>query len=263
MKLKRFGAAVAAMTLAVTAGCGSNESATESTTLTKANFASAVTKAQSEVKTAHVEADISAQGQKFTMAGDVDGTNGVAADFTMSGAALGGNARFMLLDKVMYLQIPGLTPDDKFVKFDLRNSNAPGAEMLEQMLNQVNQLDPSKSAQMFKAITSLKKQGTAEVDGVQTTHYAVTVDTQKALQALGMGGAAMPGQMPKTIEQEVWLDDRNLIRRMRMKQPNVTMDITYSQWGEPVDITAPPASQTTDLEQMMSQMGGSPSGSLG
>jgi hypothetical protein len=73
----------------------------------------------------------------------------------------------------------------------------------------------------------------------------------------------MPGQMPKTIEQEVWLDDRNLIRRMRMKQPNVTMDITYSQWGEPVDITAPPASQTTDLEQMMSQMGGSPSGSLG
>ncbi len=159
----------------------------------------------------------------------------------------------------MYLQIPGLTPGDKFVEFDLRDSDAPGAEMLEQMLDQVNQLDPSKSAQMFKAITSLKQQGTAEVDGVETTHYTVAVDTQKALQAMGMGDMAAPGQMPKTIRQEVWLDDRNLIRRMRMKQPNVAMDITYSQWGEPVDISAPPASQTTDMDQMMSQMGGSAS----
>jgi lipoprotein LprG len=269
VKLKRFGTAVAALTLAVTAGCGAGAGGGEATEapgggLTEANFASTVAQAQEKATTTHVEADIKAQGQQFTMAGDVDGREGqVAADFTMSGAALGGNARFILVDKVMYIQIPGLTPRDKFVKFDLQQSNAPGAAMLGQMLDQINQLDPSKSADMFKAVTAVKELGTEEVDGVETTHYAVTVDTQKAMAAMGMADMAPSGQMPKTITQDVWLDGDNLIRRMRMKQPNVTMDLTYSQWGEDVEISAPPASQTTDMEQMMSQMGGAPATGTG
>ncbi len=262
MKLKRIGVSVAAVALAFTAGCGGDsggEATPEETSLTQANFASAVTEAHADVQTAHVEAKIEAQGQQFTMNGDVDGTpNRLAAAFTMSGQALGGNARFILVDKVMYLQIPGMTPNNKYIKFDLARSDAPGAAMLSQLLDQVNQLDPSKSAEMFKAITRLQERGTEEIDGVQTTHYTVDVDTQKALEVMGLDGTVPQGQMPKTLTEDVWLDSDNRMRRIRMNMQGFTMDMTYSQWGEPVDISAPPASQTTDMRQMMSQMGGAP-----
>lgn len=258
MKLKRFGASVAALALAFVAGCGGDNgsSATpeESGGLTKANFASEVSQAQLDAETAHLEADIETAGQQISMSGDVEmAKKDPAFDLTMTGGALGGDAQFILLDRVIYLKMPGLTQGDKFVKVDADESGDPMAEMLRGMLNQ---LDPSQTFKAFDAVTKLQEKGTQEIDGVETTHYTVTVDTQAALRAQGMQGQVPQGQLPKTLDYDVWVDDENLVRKLRMDVQQAKVDMTLSQWGEPVDISAPPPGQTTDMGTLMQQQQG-------
>jgi hypothetical protein len=255
--LKRLGASVGALSLLLAAGCGSGGSATaDSGDLTKANFSSEVSKAQARAETAHLEATIDVQAQRVSMSGDLDMTrNDVALDMSMTGAAMGmGTARFILVDKVVYLQMPGLTQGDKFVRVDTAGSSDPIARMFNQMLGQLN---PAQAFQAFDAITRLDKRGTQEIDGVETTRYTVTVDTRKALQAQGLASQVPPGQLPQTLRYDVWVDEQHLVRRLEMDIRGSSVDMTLSQWGQPVDITAPPPGQTTDMGGMMSQMMGS------
>ena len=261
MKLKRLGVLAASVTLVPTAGCGGSggTAADNGADLTKANFASEIVKAQSAAKTAHMEAAIQAQGQKMAMTGDVQmAKKDVAFDMSMSGAALGGGARFILVDRVIYLKMPGLSQTGKFIKIDTGDSSNPMAKMFDQMLGQ---LDPSQAFQAFDAITRLQKRGTQEIDGVETTHYTVDVDTRKALQAQGMAGQVPTGQLPKTLTYDVWVDGQHLVRKLRMDIQGTSVDMSFSQWGEPVDIKAPPANQIASMKELMQQFSGAaPSG---
>jgi hypothetical protein len=253
VNLKRLGVLAASAMLAVTAGCGGGSASDNGADLTKANFASEVVKAQSAAKTAHMQANISAQGQKMAMSGDMQmAKKDVAFDLSMTGASLGGGAQFILLDRVIYLKMPALSQTDKFVKIDISDTSNPIAKMFDQMLGQV---DPSQTFKAFDAITRLQNRGTQEIDGVETTHYTVQVDTKKALQAQGMGQVPT-GQMPKTLTYEVWVDGQHLVRKLQMDIQGTSVDMSFSQWGEPVDIQAPPASQITSMQDLMKQFGG-------
>ena len=255
MRLKRLGASAAALALLVTAGCGAGSGGTATEPeLTKANFASEVSQAQATAETAHVDAKIGAQGQNMSMTGDMDmSKQDVAFDLTMTGAALGSGARFILVDDVVYLKVPQLTRSEKYVRVDTGDASDPMAKMFSQMLSQMN---PSRTFEAFDAITRLQDKGTQEVDGVETTHYAVTVDTQKALEAQGLADQVPAGQLPKTLQYDVWVDADKLVRKLSMEIAGSTIDMTLSEWGEPVDISAPPASQTTTMDKLMGQMGG-------
>ena len=194
MLFKRLGVLAASATLALTAGCGSGGSAVDNgADLTKANFAPEVIKAQTSAETAHVDATIEAQGQKMSMTGDMQMVkDDVAFDMSMTGAALGGGAQFILVDRVIYLKMPGLSQTDKFIKIDTGDKSNPIAKMFDQMLGQ---LDPSQTFQAFDAITRLEKRGTQEIDGVETTHYLVAVDTQiEGEMVPGAGRHACVGQ---------------------------------------------------------------------
>jgi hypothetical protein len=254
VNLKRLGASLGALCMLLAAGCNSGGTATvDSADLTKANFSSEVGQAQLRARTAHLEATINAHGQRLSMSGDVDmSRKDVALDLSMTGQTTGmGNARFILVDRAVYLQMPTLTQSQKFIKVDTAGSSDPIARMFNQMLNQLN---PTQAFQAFDAITKLDKRGTEEIDGVETTRYTVTVDTQKALQAQGLAGKVPPGQLPRTLRYDVWVDAEHLVRRLQMNFQGSAVDMTLSQWGEPVDITAPAPSQTTDMRGMMGRM---------
>ena len=264
MKLKRLGVLAASATLVLTAGCGGSGGTAEDNgaDLTKANFYSEVVKAQTSAETAHMQATIEAQGQKMAMSGDMQmatkSAKDAAFDMSMTGAALGGEARFILVDRVIYLKMPGLSQTDKYVKIDIGDESNPIAKMFDQMLGQ---LDPSKTFRAFDAITRLQDRGTQEIDGVETTHYTVEVDTQKALEAQGMAGQVPTGQLPKTLTYDVWVDGQHLVRRLRMNIQGSAVDMSLSRWGEPVNIQAPPAGQITSMRELMQQLGGgAPSG---
>jgi lipoprotein LprG len=253
VKRRRIGVPLVALVLLL-AGCGARPegpATAQSADLTVANFASTVGEAQQQARTAHIESDILAMGRHVEVSGDVSGVRGdVAFDLTMSGEMMPGDARMILVDQVLYLRVPGLTPGRKFFRLDIDHSDHPAARMLDQLLDQVRRLDPAQAAKAFEAVVELDKVGTGQVDGVETTRYAVTVDTRKALRAMNMDGMVPPGRLPRTMAFDVWLDSDNLMRRLRISVHDVTTTVTFSQWGEPVDITAPPARMTTRMPPM-------------
>ena len=254
VKLKRLGVLAASFALALTAGCGGSGGSEDSAALTKANFGRSVTQALTKAQTAHMEGAVSAAGQNITMSGDMQmARKDVAFDLSMRGAALGGGGRIIVLDDIIYLKLSAIARTDKFIKVDVSDPSDPMAQMFSQMMGQ---LDPSKTFDVFDQVTRLQQRGTQEIDGVETTHYVVTVDTKAVLQAQGMGTQMTPGQMPKTIQYDVWVDADNLVRKLSMDLQGNTVDMTLSRWGEPVEISAPPPSQVTDVGQLMGQTSG-------
>ena len=97
-------------------------------------------------------------------------------------------------------------------------------------------------------VESFDKVGSEQIDGTQTTQYRITVNTQKVL-AKTLGDDTLPtgplaGDLPKTITYDIWVGDQdNLPRRIEYSMGGSSMTMELSDWGQPVDIKAPPPSQ--------------------
>ena len=99
-------------------------------------------------------------------------------------------------------------------------------------------LDPKIQAKAFgQAVTKFEQSGDPEtLDGVQATPYSVTLDPKKAPEVYGTTLTE-----PITVVYYVGPDD--LLRKMVYKDKNGDFISTYSDWGAPVTIEAPPASK--------------------
>lgn len=124
----------------------------------------------------------------------------------------------------------------------------------------------------LKAISSkVTVVGTAPVRGVPTTAYRTTVDLAKAAAASKLTAAQL-NQLESTIGQsslpiEVWVDHNNLVRQVsyaltvhpRKQAAAVHVDSTIDlyNFGAPVSVSAPPASQVQNFtSQALSAAGG-------
>jgi hypothetical protein len=107
-----------------------------------------------------------------------------------------------------------------------------------------------------------RKLGTETIDGVPTTHYRVTVDVKDALakatpnqrEALKrlLRFARQQGVEPASTRSDVWIGDDGLVRRMTQKLgPFGSVTTTFSDYGTPVHIEAPPADETADLSGLL------------
>jgi len=220
--------------------------------LTKASFASAVTKAQLVARTAHLSGDISSGGLSVRLEGDVrvgEDPADYAMDLTMSSTGLSdGTIRMILVDEALYMNL-GEATRDKFAKLDFANPSNPMEANFTRLLNSA---DPSASVDaMAESLRSFDEVGTETIDGVQTTQYRLEVDTAKLLTAQDLGDMADAAAqtLPKTLRYHVWIDQDDLVRRMSFSMSSLmsmTMDIT--DWGEPVEISAPPPGQVTNQE---------------
>jgi hypothetical protein len=105
------------------------------------------------------------------------------------------------------------------------------------------------------------KLGTETIDGVATTHYRVTVDKADALskatpkqrellqRLLRLAGQRGVDAEPNTVD--VWVGDDGLVRRMTQKLGALgSVTTTFSDFGAPVHIEAPPADQTVDFSEL-------------
>lgn len=85
--------------------------------------------------------------------------------------------------------------------------------------------------------------GPTTIEGTAVQHYQVSIDQAKYLQASGQGTGSANLGANEPIVEDLYLNDDNSLRRMLVAMPggvgNVQVDVT--QWGEPVDIAAPPA----------------------
>ncbi|HTU76611.1 MAG TPA: hypothetical protein VMG38_24085 [Trebonia sp.] len=139
-------------------------------------------------------------------------------------------------------------------------------------------LDPADLLASLTAISgSVTKQGTSTIRGVPVTKYRVNVDLAKAEAQVPSWERASFSQFAQglgtgTIPVEVWVDGQNLVRQMRevqhlpggagapagagqpgaVGQPagtDVTQTIDFYDFGDPVQVSAPPAAEVASLPQ--------------
>jgi hypothetical protein len=202
--------------------------------LTKANFADAMSAAIKAKGSAHMTMSMA---NSLRASGDVSYAGKSPAmqmTMTMSGAKI--EMRFV--DDTMYMSIPGMTPKGKFVA--ITGDDATFGPMLKQF----RELGPDGSvAMMRKGVKEFKHVGRAKIDGKSFEHYRVTIDPSVGLAALGMDN--VPGDSAKIVTQDLYVDKDNLMRRTVMTVSGQTITVDVTDWGKPVRISAPPASQVT------------------
>ncbi len=164
-----------------------------------------------------------------------------------------------MLYPVTYLRFPNLPlPTDKsWIKVDLEKpANALGVKLPQLQLG--GNPSPTDALAQLRGSKDAKKLGTVTIDGVNTTHYRVTIDLDKALARATPQQRKALKELVRTAKRngvdvapthvDVWIGDDGLVRRFSERLGSVgTIAMTFSDYGEPVQIEAPPANETLDL----------------
>ncbi len=243
-----------------------------------------------------------AQAISITADGITDFATG-DSDLTMHfGGAMGsmfsGDLTVRSVDDVAYVQLPsglggilgGLTGGKQWISIDA--SDMAGAS--QGPVPGLGQSDPTQFLAYLETVSDdVKSVGTEKVRGVDTTHYTATLDLGKAVDqsevpaelrdALQKLLAKNGGKAP-TIQAEVWVDDAGRVRRLTMDldlasfaglaggtgsvgaAPVVTVSIELYDFGVPVKLQAPPASDVAQLPSfggLGGGLGGGPGAGLG
>ncbi len=150
------------------------------------------------------------------------------------------NQEMIIVDGIMYL---GLSPK-RFIEYDLSDPNSPlGTDLTDQ-------LDPSAMAEVFeKGITKASYLGEEDVDGESMEHYRVTLDSSALIDEKDLPSGAPTDALGDELTFDLWFDDDGNFRRQEasLGESGGGVELSYDNWGEPVDIKAPPKSQITKI----------------
>ncbi len=211
------------------AGAGA-ESQSGRADLAQGTFADKVFGAIEDAGSAQIHFESGSGGKKFIGEGEVEYGDDLAVRMTMPNPAGGGGKQEMLLiGDTMYMGV-----GDRYMSMSLDTLRSSG------MPDMSSNLDPKAQKKAFEAaLTDFKQVGEPEqIDGVQATPYEITLDPSKAPETFGTTTSE-----PLTFTYFVGPD--NLPRKMTYKDKNGEFVVTYTDWGAPVDIKAPPADKIT------------------
>ncbi|MER7716079.1 LppX_LprAFG lipoprotein [Streptomyces flaveolus] len=221
-----------------------------------------------EAETAKLTVKVKADANGKSVTADGRGALDLAeGDSTMTITAEGQSIEQRVIDQVLYQK----APDQKaaggkpWMKIDLKRAAD------QQGANPQQIGDPAQSAAYAKAITDkdVSEVGTEKIDGVDTTHYKVSIDVAKL-----PGGDRLAKQIGPTLPMQIWLDEEGRIRRQQIdmaleapasarpegsaspQQVKVSTLMEFSDFGTEVDAEAPPASQVADVTDQVAQGGG-------
>lgn len=193
------------------------------------------------------------------------------AQMTVGGRSMGGMEQ-RLVGRTMYMKMGMLSAlgggsDAKpWIKISLDELGKKAGMNIDELLQQSRQMDPVQNTKMLTASKDVREVGKEPVDGVETTHYTGTYRMEDAITKLSpevqetyRKSLATTGM--QNMHFDLWVDGQQLPRKMTMKsnqtsQGAMTMTMEYRDYGKPVQIVEPPASQVTDFGQLMSKLGG-------
>lgn len=175
------------------------------------------------------------------------------ADVILDGTDAKDIVEYMRLP-VLAKQLPGGKP---WVKIDLNKLGSLKGVDVTTLLQSAGQQDPTQALQLLQSVGNVKEVGSEQVDGVDTTHYSGTIDPQKVAEKSGITGLApvLAASGAQSIPIDVWVDGDGYVRKFQesVKGTNATVLIAaqLSDFGATVDVTPPPADQTTDLAALL------------
>lgn len=205
--------------------------------LSKASFSAEVLAAQADASSAHIEATIDLTGESIQLSGDVAGL-GSPDDIEMDVAATfgGEQVQLLILDRVFYLKGEEFAPDGKeWLKIDLSDRSNPLAQMFDSA-------NPANFTAYLNGVSAFEDQGAETVDGIETRHYEVTVDTAKMLESNPMfqGQDASTLGLPDEVVTQVYVDADNRPIQLNVDLTSIgSFDVHFSDYGKDVSVTAP------------------------
>lgn len=208
--------------------------------LTVANFMDVTGAAMAEAQTGHISMSTTAAGQTVTVDGEFE-LGATLTDsllsYTMS-LPPDVNVDMRFVGGVFYVNL-GEATENKFLLMDPADESNPLASQLSAIVDQANATQTITQ----DAITSVEESGPVEtLDGVEATPYRVTVNAALIASAPGFTEeqrAALPAEFTYVF----FVGPDNLIRKITFELDGVTLETTYTKWGEPVSVTAPTAEE--------------------
>jgi hypothetical protein len=268
----------------ILAACGASGSATGASK--SSNSPKAVLSAYTQTlggRTATVSISVSIAEKvagKATKAVSVSGTGSVDfstgnADLTFSSPSTGKFTE-RLISPVLYLQLPAsedaqLPSGKTWAAINLNTiSEAKLGQSFAQLTSSSQESTQTLSYLQGVSSTGITTVGPATVRGIATTEYKATVDlTKVADQKNPTEQAALKSLEAQlhtsTMPIQVWLDAQGRVRQIAVQvqdsttpssntgsttpatSGSVTSTVDYYDFGTPVDVSAPPASQVDDV----------------
>lgn len=208
------------------------------------------------------------------MSGDEQFSPAPALDMKLdlSGTSLpGATGTFetILVDNTIYENVgpsmAAMTGGKPWLKIDLKSvGSLAGMAGGMAPLSSLNQsADPSQQMKLLLTSPNVKRVGAQTVDGTPATHYAGDIDPARMAEATGQLTADKVSALKTALQQagittehiDVWLGNDDLPVEFKVTGSstttgNLSVDMHFSNWGEPVNISAPPADQVADVSQL-------------
>jgi hypothetical protein len=183
-----------------------------------------------------------------------------AVEMTMNlpgfGMGAPGSLALRFLHPVMYLRLPN---GESWFKVDLQQAlRLLGVELPQ--LDLGSGQAPGDALAWLRGSKNAKKLGTETIAGVKATRYRVEVSLVEAVARAAPGERKELQQLLRWAKQQgsdvttqfdVWVGDDGLVRRLTKglgSSGSITM--TFSDYGTPVQVEAPPADQTVDVSKL-------------
>ncbi len=219
------------------------------TDLTQDNFLERTTNAMLNETSYHANITVEAEGATMVLTSDIlksDDPSEMVIRTTTPIDDFGTMARLLLIDNQMYMQMP--QTEGKWV---VLNSSSPEFDNIK---NSFNQSDITATIEKMKNMSSAITDFTAErnfevIDGVSTTKLALILDAKQYL------GDTWDSSVGDTMRVSYFVGPDDLIRRLTMAMGPALITMDISNWGEPLDVTAPSADEIITLDEMSQQEG--------
>lgn len=249
-RLAGLGLATMATVAFAVAGCGDN-TATSSTPGSAAPTTSGSASAADPAAAAKLSAAVeqldqtsftltASSGSGFKLTGTIDAPNGKAsAQLTASGPNAEINIKTLLIGQDLYAQVPGITKAGTWTHLD--GSRLPANANIGL---RPGQIDPVGTANLIKATTDVK--------ATSDKSYSGSVDLSKAAGLAGLGqvtvaASAASAAPVQNVPFTATLDDQGRLSTLTVELPQgEPLQVTYANYGQPVTITAPAASEITE-----------------
>jgi len=274
----RFGicAAGAALAVAAVAGCSGSGSSGGVSGLgggTTANssalslVADAMNKADS-AGTVKITGTMTAPTMSTPMTMTAEEQYSPTIEMSMSMQVEGQTMSEVLIDDVVYIDYPALSSElggKQWAEIDLSKANG-SLGSLSSLISSAKSENPTTEISALVASGDVTKVGAATVNGQQTTHYAGTMTGAQILAATAQNSHLTAAQFSnlKSLLQtggvtsetvDVWISSSGLPVEMKYSSKTadgtVGGDMFMSDWGAPVTVGAPPASEVFNMTDQL------------
>lgn len=213
----------------------------------------------------HVEASVNVPAEgALTATGDMKfGNSTASAQMDMNLPGLG-EFTVVIVGTSVYMKLPasmlselGQNGTKPWVEVPLDSS---ASASIGSTANLASGMDPTHMIEEIKSAGTITQVSREQLSGVPTTHYAINVNVAKLAQSMtdnpleeqNLSRVNVP-----TVPFDLWVNSQNLPMRIVSTmflsatsgaQPEqVTTTTNYSNWGEQISISAPPADQVTSM----------------